>query len=158
MTKQAKILTDAQIKAALATVTDPSDRIMIVLSVKAGLRACEIAALTWPMVTDAEGALADVIALPDVLIGPGPLTVPANRTILTLPGQSGRGKMAGGHSMRRSFYFIQFLNAQGWNVGATCETLRVARKRARWYTEMSGVSSVKIMRGGQGAELVETVQ
>jgi integrase/recombinase XerD len=66
MTKQAKILTDAQIKAALATVTDPSDRIMIVLSVKAGLRACEIAALTWPMVTDAEGALADAIALPDV--------------------------------------------------------------------------------------------
>lgn len=66
MTKQAKILTDAQIKAAMATVTDPSDRIMIVLSVKAGLRACEIAALTWPMVTDAEGALADAIALPDV--------------------------------------------------------------------------------------------
>ena len=66
MTKQAKILTDAQIKAALATVTDPSDRIMIVLSVKAGLRACEIAALTWPMVTDAEGQIGDVIALPDV--------------------------------------------------------------------------------------------
>lgn len=66
MTKQAKILTDAQIKAALATVTDPSDRIMIVLSVKAGLRACEIAALTWPMVTDAEGQISDHIALPDV--------------------------------------------------------------------------------------------
>lgn len=66
MTKQAKILTDAQIRAALAAVTDPSDRIMIVLSVKAGLRACEIAALTWPMVTDAEGQISDHIALPDV--------------------------------------------------------------------------------------------
>lgn len=36
---------------------------MILLSVKAGLGAKEIACLTWSMVTDAEGAIADAIQL-----------------------------------------------------------------------------------------------
>ena len=38
---------------------------IILLSVKAGLRAKEIAGLTWSMVTDAEGALGDAIHLPN---------------------------------------------------------------------------------------------
>jgi len=38
---------------------------MFLLSVKAGLRAKEIAALTWGMVTDAKGTVSDAIALPD---------------------------------------------------------------------------------------------
>ena len=33
------------------------------LSLRAGLRAKEIASVTWGMVTDAEGEIADVIAL-----------------------------------------------------------------------------------------------
>jgi integrase/recombinase XerD len=36
---------------------------MVLLSFKAGLRACEIAGLTWRMVTDAEGVLVDTISL-----------------------------------------------------------------------------------------------
>jgi integrase len=36
---------------------------MFLLSVKAGLRAKEIASLTWAMVTDAEGQIADTIRL-----------------------------------------------------------------------------------------------
>ena len=40
---------------------------MFLLSTKAALRAGEIAHLTWGMVTDAEGCLADVIELPDAL-------------------------------------------------------------------------------------------
>lgn len=70
LTKQARILTEAQIKGALATCSThrnaARDRAMVLLSVKAGLRACEIAALTWPMVTDAQGALADEIALQNI--------------------------------------------------------------------------------------------
>jgi integrase len=57
--KQAKILTERQIKAALAVVSDrrypARDRVMVLLSVKAGLRAKEIAMVTWGMVTDVEG-------------------------------------------------------------------------------------------------------
>jgi integrase len=45
--KQAKVLTDAQIKAVLAAVEDRRyplrDRVMVLLSIRAGLRAKEIA-------------------------------------------------------------------------------------------------------------------
>ncbi len=65
--KQAKILSEAQIRAALGQVEHSRyrdrDRAMILLSVKAGLRAKEIASLTWGMVTDAEGAIGDAIHL-----------------------------------------------------------------------------------------------
>jgi integrase/recombinase XerD len=67
--KQAKILSEAQIRAALGHVEQSRyserDRVMVLLSVKAGMRAKEIASLTWGMLTDAEGEIADVIALPN---------------------------------------------------------------------------------------------
>jgi integrase/recombinase XerD len=63
LAKQAKTLSEAQIKAALASAESPRDRAMVLLSCKAGLRAKEIAALQWPMLTDAQGALGEAIAL-----------------------------------------------------------------------------------------------
>jgi len=68
--RQAKILSDAQVRAALGHVDSSSryperDRVMILLSVKAGLRAKEIASLTWSMVTDAQGELGEAIHLPN---------------------------------------------------------------------------------------------
>ena len=65
--KQAKILTDKQVRAVLAELDirryPLRDRVMFLLSIKAGLRAKEIASITWAMVTDAEGEIADIIAL-----------------------------------------------------------------------------------------------
>ncbi len=65
--KQAKILSDKQVRAVLAELETRRyplrDRAMFLLSIKAGLRAKEIASVTWAMVTDAEGEIADVIAL-----------------------------------------------------------------------------------------------
>jgi integrase/recombinase XerC len=65
--KQAKILTDKQVRAVLAELDTRRypirDRVMFMLSIKAGLRAKEIASVTWAMVTDAEGQIGDVIAL-----------------------------------------------------------------------------------------------
>jgi integrase len=67
--KQAKTLSRQQVLAALRRARrgryPHRDRVMILLSVKAGLRAGEIAKLTWPMVLDADGRLADSIALHD---------------------------------------------------------------------------------------------
>lgn len=40
------------------------NRVIVLLSVNAGLRACEIARLTWPMVTDARGQIGTVLELP----------------------------------------------------------------------------------------------
>ena len=67
--KQAKILSRHQEKAVVDYLThtrNPErDRAMFLLSIKAGLRVGEIAALTWAMVTDATGNVSEAIALPD---------------------------------------------------------------------------------------------
>src|SRR5205807_576810 len=41
------------------------DRVMFLLSMKAGLRAKEMASLTWAMVTDAAGQVAEVLHVPN---------------------------------------------------------------------------------------------
>ena len=65
--KQAKVLTDRQVKLALAAVSQrrypERDRAMVLLSVRAGLRAKEIANVTWGMVTDAEGDVGSALHL-----------------------------------------------------------------------------------------------
>ena len=85
--KQAKVLTERQIQKALryieTTRYPERDKAIFLLSVKAGLRAKEIAFLTWPMVTDAEGKVADVIALENRASKGrnGGRTVPLNREL-----------------------------------------------------------------------------
>src|SRR5262249_56907567 len=65
--KQAKVLSEGQIKATLAAAAGrrypERDRVMVLLSVRAGLRAKEIALATWGMVTDAEGNIGDALHL-----------------------------------------------------------------------------------------------
>lgn len=65
--KQAKILTDTQIKTALLFLGksrySKRDHVLFLLSARAGLRAKEISCLTWGMVTDPEGNLSDTISL-----------------------------------------------------------------------------------------------
>src|SRR5580704_11545071 len=65
--KQAKILADRQVRAVLAELDTRRyplrDRVMFMLSLKAGMRAKEVSSVTWAMVTDAEGEIADMIAL-----------------------------------------------------------------------------------------------
>jgi len=65
--KQAKLLSDSQITAcleALQTRRHPLRNItMLLLSTKAGLRAGEIAGLTWPMVSDSSGEIGMLIAV-----------------------------------------------------------------------------------------------
>lgn len=61
LTKQAKTLSKTQIaltSALLSQTRYPTrNKVILLLSVKAGLRAKEIASLTWDMVTDADGSL-----------------------------------------------------------------------------------------------------
>src|SRR5207244_6791562 len=67
--KQAKIVSPTQERALLgylATTRYPTrDRVMFLLSMKAGLRAKEMASLTWAMVTDAAGQVAEVLHVPN---------------------------------------------------------------------------------------------
>jgi len=67
--KQAKVLTKAQVDRVLRhveTTRNPfRNRAIVLLSMKAGLRAKEIASLKWDMVTDADGRVGSAIHLPD---------------------------------------------------------------------------------------------
>ena len=69
--KQAKGVTPPMLKRMLRRISHSShparDRAMILLSVKAGLRACEIAGLDWSMVLDAQGHVSGTIHVRDVI-------------------------------------------------------------------------------------------
>lgn len=67
--KQAKMLRPNELRRLLDRVSHTRyperDRVTVLLSFKAGLRAKEIAGLTWSMITDPSGGIADHIALPN---------------------------------------------------------------------------------------------
>ncbi len=70
MGKQAKILSEVQIRTTLQFLTttrnSQRDIVVFLLSVKSGLRAKEIASITWQMVTDPEGNVSEAIALQNI--------------------------------------------------------------------------------------------
>ena len=67
--KQAKVLTDANVKDLLVyascTRHPVRNRVIVLLSAKAGLRASEIAKLTWDMVVDTNGGISQTLELRD---------------------------------------------------------------------------------------------
>ena len=70
--KQAKAVTPPMLKRMLHYVSRPSshparDRAMIFLSIKAGLRAFEIAGLDWSMIFEAQGRVSGTINVRDVI-------------------------------------------------------------------------------------------
>ena len=85
--KQAKTLTPKQETAVLRYLEETRyperNRVMFLLSTKAGLRAKEIASLTWGMVTNADGEVADEIELPNSASKGkgGGRTIPLNRSL-----------------------------------------------------------------------------
>ena len=73
--KQAKVLSEQHTNALLTycrkTRYPHRNRTIVLLSGKAGLRAGEIAQLTWPMVIDASGEISATIELQDVIAKKG---------------------------------------------------------------------------------------
>jgi integrase len=69
--KQAKVLAVADLASLLRLVDQTRNplrnRVIVLLSAKAGLRAAEIAGLTWDMVVDAQGQIGTVIELQDAI-------------------------------------------------------------------------------------------
>src|SRR2546422_4963010 len=67
--KQAEMVSPTQERAILGfleTTRYPArDQVMFLLSIKTGLRAKEMASLTWAMVTDAAGQVAEVMHVPN---------------------------------------------------------------------------------------------
>lgn len=84
--KQAKILSKREERSVLDLISHGRypirDRALFLLSVKAGLRAKEIGALTWPMVGDASGQVGESIELTDVASkGKGGRSIPMNKEL-----------------------------------------------------------------------------
>ena len=63
--KQAKVFSPRELRQLMATASTgrfpERDRLIVLLAARAGLRACEIANLTWGMVLDASGRVAPLI-------------------------------------------------------------------------------------------------
>ncbi len=68
-TKQAKVLTQGQVRAAVAraafTRYPERDAVMLLLSCRAALRAAEIAGVEWSMVLTSGGEVGDVLVVED---------------------------------------------------------------------------------------------
>jgi integrase len=84
--KQAKTLSKGQIEAVLSSLAKTRrpvrNRAIFLLSVRAGLRAKEIASLTWGMVTDPDGSLGTAIHLEDrASKGRSGRVIPLNREL-----------------------------------------------------------------------------
>jgi integrase len=128
--RQAKILTPAQLRKALRKARSgrfpTRDRVMLLLSHKAGLRAAEIAGLTWSMVLTADGQLASNISLANNIAKKGsgrsiPMHPALRKVLLQLRQQGG----CEGHivkSQRRARlrassvvnFFREFYSSLGW--------------------------------------------
>ena len=101
--KQAKVLTDKQVETLLSFVTGTNyperNRVVVLLSFYAGLRAKEIAGLTWGMVLDADGRVSDHLALENrASKGRSGRVVPFHKTlrdalVLLLEHESGKGRV-----------------------------------------------------------------
>ncbi len=67
--RQARVMTNPVTRRALLAVRGRPDAlrdcVMVLLSLRAGLRACEIAGLDWTMVLDPAGRVAHALAVPD---------------------------------------------------------------------------------------------
>lgn len=73
--KQAKVLSSRDVQRMLSAVrrnrNPERDRVVVLLSIKAGLRAGEIAGLTWPMVLDSRGQISAAIELHNLVAKKG---------------------------------------------------------------------------------------
>jgi len=137
--KQAKVLTDAQVRAALSAIETrrypARDRVMILLSVKAGLRAKEIALATWAMVTDAEGNVGDALHLSNGASKGkrGGRTVPLNKEL--------RAALIALHAIRKPEHGDRIIHSErdaGMSPGAVQVWFhRLYQEQLKW----AGVSS-----------------
>ena len=142
--RQAKILSKGQTEAVLAYLTSTRyperNRAIFLLSVKAGLRAKEIASLTWAMLTDAEGKIGDAIHLVDEASkGSSGRVIPLNKDLKAALVQIQKSQVGG----RPSPFVVTTERAKRTSAAA------IVNLFAAWYRALgfSGCSSHSGRRG-----------
>ena len=136
--KQAKTLTKAQTDALLGHVTrtrnKARNRAIVLLSVKAGLRAKERANLTWAMVTDPSGEIGAAIHLQDKASkGRSGRIIPLNKDLRTAL----EALRSCQHSQPQSAYLVSTERAPRTSSQA------IVNLFSNWYADLgfSGCSS-----------------
>jgi integrase len=142
--RQAKILTKGQTEAVLAYLTSTRypgrNRAIFLLSVRAGLRAKEIASLTWAMLTDAEGMIGDAIHLVDQASkGSSGRVIPLNKELKAALEQIQKAQVGG----RASAFVVTTERAKQTSAAAIVNLFAV------WYRTLgfNGCSSHSGRRG-----------
>jgi len=102
---------------------------MVLLSVKAGMRAKEIASLSWGTVTDAEGEISDVIALPNAASKgkSGGRTIPMHPVLKEALGTL---KAMGGDKAVAGARVVHSERDAGYSAGAVQVWLRGSTRRS----------------------------
>ena len=144
--RQAKILSKGQTDAVLAYLTatrhPERNRAIFLLSARAGLRAKEIASLTWAMLTDAEGNIGDAIHLVDQASkGSSGRVIPLNRELKAALVQIQKSQVGG----RASPFVVTTERARQTSAAAAA----IVNLFAVWYRALSfnGCSSHSGRRG-----------
>lgn len=131
MSTPARVLAAADVRRLLSLVRDHRtpvrDTVLVLLSFKAGLRACEIAGLAWPMLLTPAGKVADHITLAAAIAKNGsgrriPLNPDLKLALAVLHRDAGRPRdgpvirsLRGGHMHPRSIvnWFADLYAAAG---------------------------------------------
>ena len=138
LAKQAKVLSKPQADAVLGYLSTTRyplrNRVIFLLSIKAGLRAKEIASLKWDMVTDAEGRLANEIALTnDASKGKrGGRVIPLSKDLRLALGEL---KAEATKALRPSLYVIATERA------AKTSSYAIVNKFGAWYRALGFVGA-----------------
>ena len=88
LTKQAKVLNPKMVESVLTYLSfsryPVRNKLMFLLSVKAGLRAKEIASITWSMVVDAQGSFTGKLELDNTASKgtTGGRIIPLNKSVI----------------------------------------------------------------------------
>jgi integrase len=142
--RQAKILTKGQTEGVLAYLTSTRyperNRAIFLLSVRAGLRAKEIASLTWAMLTDAEGKIGNAIHLVDQASkGSSGRVIPLNKELKAALEQIQKAQVGG----RASPFVVTTERARQTSAAAIVNLFAV------WYRALgfNGCSSHSGRRG-----------
>jgi integrase len=154
MPRRARVLEPADVRRLLRDVrqTANSERntVIILLSFKAGLRACEIAGLSWPMVLAANGRVTDSLDIAGTIAKNGrarriPLNADLKSALQTLKRSNGRvvdgpvvRSLRGGHMKPRSIvnWFARLYEDLGYSgcsshTGRRTFVTRTARALSR---------------------------
>lgn len=171
--RQAKVISAPALRMILAHVsrrdTRARDRVIVLLSVKAGLRAGEIAKLEWPMLLDARGQVSRLLCLPDRVAKKGsgrrvPLHPDLRRGLVALARASGTEgpviRSARGGAMRPNSIVNWFVSLYGELQLAGCSSHSGRRtfvtQAARLVHKAGGsLRDVQILAGHRSIETTQ---